>query len=97
MNQAQVTDSRPKGNIYSFGEGRAARLYDMSKANHEATKESLSRAMAIAKDRDVDGAIIILTRNNGGSTSIVTAGSMNKHERANLELFKLKLKMAIEY
>jgi len=90
------SNSKPRGNIYSFGEGRAAMLYDISRANHEAVNGSLTRAMEIAKDQNIDGAIILLTRTNGGDTSIISAGSMTKHEKANLELFKLKLKMAIE-
>ncbi|WP_150429147.1 hypothetical protein [Dechloromonas sp. CZR5] len=72
------------------------KLYDLSRANHEATKDAIRDALRQAKDREFEGAIVILTKRNDGHSSVIMAGNAVKHERANLELFKLKLKMALD-
>lgn len=72
------------------------KLYDLSRSNHEAAKEALTNALSVCRERDIDGAIIILSRRDGGNSTVISGGALSKHDKANLELFKVKLHMAIE-
>ena len=73
-----------------------AKLYDLKGQNNRAVHRALKDALSIV-DRDVDGVVIILGRANGTRTETIVAGSLENHNKAAFEGFKLQLNMVAHH
>lgn len=70
-------------------------IFSVVRRDNDAVKNALQEALLESRDRDVDGIIIILARNNGRDTSHYLAGSLRNPEKAGFESFVLQLAQGI--
>lgn len=72
------------------------RIHDQSRANHQETINALKQALNRGQSHDADGVIIIMTDRRGKEATILRAGKLSKHDRALMQVARLKLHLIVD-